>query len=140
MIDQRTTATCHHCGAGMFADAQRCYVCAGAVMGRARWVLAVHPADSAEGFEVPLGRFPVTVGREADSDVRIADRRVSREHLVIEEGDGEVFVRELQVTNPGRLGDRPIRGLRRWQPGTPLILSGATLHLRRIVCESERLG
>ena len=133
-----SVVACPECGAGIFSDSERCFVCGATDALIPRWAIDVLSGD---GDGVPrrftIRRFPVSVGRDSSSDVCISDRRISRNHLVIEEGDGEVFVRELDVTNRGRLDGRPLKGIRRWSPEHPLILSGATLHLREMVRETE---
>lgn len=138
MSDTFTVEFCPDCGSGIFSDSERCFVCGATDALIPKWAIEVISGDSGEvTHRVVVRRFPVSVGRDTASDVLIADRRVSRSHLVIEEGEGEVFVRELDVTNRGRLDGRPIKGIRRWSPEYPLILSGATLHLREMVRETE---
>lgn len=138
MSEVFSVVACPECGSGIFSDSERCFVCGATDALIPKWAIEVISGDSGEeARRVVVRRFPLSVGRDIASDVRIPDRRVSRNHLVIEEGEGEVYVRELDVTNRGRLDGRPLKGIRRWSPEHPLILSGATLHLREMVRETE---
>jgi S-DNA-T family DNA segregation ATPase FtsK/SpoIIIE len=76
----------------------------------------------------PLGRGLHLVGREHGCDVRVPDPDISRRHLELRVGDGEVEVRDLGSTNGSRLGDEPLdERFRRWPPGTALRLGATTL-------------
>jgi DNA-binding NtrC family response regulator len=63
-----------------------------------RIALIVYHADGAE-MVMLLPDLPVTVGREAPSDVRIADPTLSREHARFTLTDGRVLVADLDSTN-----------------------------------------
>ncbi len=63
-----------------------------------RIALIVYHADGAE-MVMLLPDLPVTVGREAPSDVRIADPTLSREHARFTLTDGRIVVADLDSTN-----------------------------------------
>ena len=63
-----------------------------------RIALIVYHADGAE-MVMLLPDLPVTVGREAPSDVRIADPTLSREHARFTLTDGRILVADLDSTN-----------------------------------------
>ncbi|MBN1093775.1 FHA domain-containing protein [Blastococcus sp. TML/M2B] len=75
-----------------------------------------------------LGRGVHVVGRDAGCDVRVADPDISRHHVEVRVGDGEVEVRDLGSTNgsvldASRLDDR----FTRWPPAARLRLGASTL-------------
>lgn len=45
--------------------------------------------------EIPLTNFPLRIGRGPETDVRVGDRWVSREHCEIDCIDGVLLVRDL---------------------------------------------
>ena len=63
-----------------------------------RIALIVYHADGAE-MVMLLPDLPVTVGREAPSDVRIADPTLSREHARFTLAGGRILVTDLDSTN-----------------------------------------
>jgi DNA-binding NtrC family response regulator len=63
-----------------------------------RIALIVYHTDGAE-MVMLLPDLPVTVGREAPSDVRIADPTLSREHARFALVDGRILVTDLDSTN-----------------------------------------
>ena len=44
-------------------------------------------------------RLPVTIGRDAEAEIRVDDRWASRRHCQIEESDGTLVVRDLESRN-----------------------------------------
>jgi pSer/pThr/pTyr-binding forkhead associated (FHA) protein len=57
---------------------------------------------------IKLRRLPVVIGRGLDSDIRIEDPKVSRQHCEIDELDGALVVRDLNSTNGTLLNGSPI--------------------------------
>ncbi|SOC48879.1 DNA segregation ATPase FtsK/SpoIIIE, S-DNA-T family [Blastococcus aggregatus] len=80
------------------------------------------------GRGLPLGRGLHLVGRDGACGVRLADPDVSRQHLEIRVGDGEVEVRDVGSTNGSLLAGVPLDDrLRRWPPEARLRLGASTL-------------
>ena len=50
---------------------------------------------AADGLELMLANFPVTLGREGDPALPISDRWASRHHCQLFEHSGELYVRDL---------------------------------------------
>ena len=77
------------------------------------------------GQEGPLqgGRWPLTragllIGRDADCDIMVADRQVSRHHARIRvAAEGEVFLEDLQSKNGTHVNGVAIEGSRRLNDG-----------------------
>jgi diguanylate cyclase (GGDEF)-like protein len=61
-----------------------------------------------EGKRVKLGDVPVTLGRSADCDFRLANRAVSRLHCRVWRDSSGYWVRDLNSTNKTYLNDRPV--------------------------------
>lgn len=61
-----------------------------------------------EGKRVKLGDVPVTLGRSADCDFRLANRAVSRLHCRVWRDNSGYWVRDLNSTNKTYLNDRPV--------------------------------
>jgi DNA-binding NtrC family response regulator len=72
-----------------------------------RIALIVYHADGAE-MVMLLPDLPVTVGREAPSDVRIADPTLSREHARFALVDGRILVTDLDSTNGTSIGGKRV--------------------------------
>ncbi|MEM7261799.1 MAG: FHA domain-containing protein, partial [Planctomycetota bacterium] len=63
-----------------------------------------------QGQAVPIGDAPVIFGRQASATITLDDKKVSREHAVIEKSpDGACVLRDLESTNHTYLNGRPIR-------------------------------
>ena len=63
-----------------------------------------------EGMTIPIGTEPVVVGRHSEATVPLDDKKVSRQHAVIERTpDGTCVLRDLDSTNHTFLNDKPIR-------------------------------
>jgi hypothetical protein len=65
-------------------------------------MLLIFTSKSGEGRAVDIdpARASLTIGREADSDVQLADEKVSRHHAVIEtDASGQVVLRDLGSRN-----------------------------------------
>ncbi len=110
----------------------------GALLGVARPSAPPSPAPSPlelhvlggpdAGRVLPLGRGVHLVGRDAACAVRLADPDVSRRHLEIRVGDGEVEVRDVGSTNGSLLADVPLDDrLRRWPAEGRLRVGASTL-------------
>ena len=50
---------------------------------------------AADGLELTLETFPITLGREGDAVLPISDRWASRHHCQLFEQHGELYVRDL---------------------------------------------
>lgn len=61
-----------------------------------------------EGKRIKLGDVPVTLGRSADCDFRLANRAVSRLHCRVWRDQSGYWVRDLNSTNKTYLNDRPV--------------------------------
>lgn len=80
------------------------------------------------GRIVALGRGVHLVGRDRGCGIPVPDPDVSRRHLEVRVGDGDVEVRDLGSTNGSLLGDvRLDDRFRRWPAETPLRLGATTL-------------
>jgi predicted component of type VI protein secretion system len=87
--------------------------------------MPTHLAALQEGPDIPVGRFPVLVGRHPGCDTRLDSIRVSRHHCCLAEDDGEIVIRDLGSTNGIRInGQRVAAG--RLRPGDELSIA----HLR----------
>lgn len=56
----------------------------------------------------PLAKSPIIIGREADSDVQIADRQVSRQHAEVTRTDRGFMLRDLGSKNGTFLNGEPV--------------------------------
>ncbi|MDP7188261.1 MAG: FHA domain-containing protein [Phycisphaerales bacterium] len=54
----------------------------------------------------------ILIGRDADCDVRISAASVSREHCIIEQVDGEYYLRDLDSSGGTLLNGEPIDDVR----------------------------
>ena len=61
-----------------------------------------------EQKEFELGRKSITIGRGAETDVLIADKRASRIHCEISYKDGDYFLRDCNSRNGTLVNDRLI--------------------------------
>lgn len=59
--------------------------------------------------EWELGSFLLTIGRHADSNIRIDDAFVSLEHAVVGFGDGQYYVEDLGSSSGTRVNDQPVQ-------------------------------
>ena len=82
--------------------------------------------DPAAPAPVVLDRLPFALGRSLDSDHVITDKRVSRDHAVIKEIDGQVCLVDLDSTNGTFVNGQPVRQTV-LQPGDTLSLGGYTI-------------
>lgn len=88
---------CTNCRAAMFADLERCFEC-GDLDGNDRLVLRVAEGSSLREHEIPdIGAL--SIGRAPSSDIRLADRRVSRSHLRVNSAAGTVWVEDAGAAN-----------------------------------------
>jgi pSer/pThr/pTyr-binding forkhead associated (FHA) protein len=77
--------------------------------------------------DVPLGAYPLTIGREADNAVVLRDPHVSRHHARITWENGDYWVEDLKSQNGTLLnGDTPV-DRRRLESGDQLAIGSATL-------------
>ncbi len=80
------------------------------------------------GTALPLDRGRHVVGRGSDATVRLTDPAVSRRHVLVEVGAGDLTVRDLGSSNGSRLDGAPLDGQPRpWPSGAPLRLGSSTL-------------
>ncbi|SNX98422.1 DNA segregation ATPase FtsK/SpoIIIE, S-DNA-T family [Geodermatophilus sabuli] len=91
--------------------------------------LELHVVGGPEaGSALPLPRGRHVVGRGAAADVDLADPDVSRRHLLVEVGAGELTVCDLGSTNGSRLDDDPLdERPRTWPAGSVLHVGASTL-------------
>ena len=80
------------------------------------------------GTTHPLDRGRHVVGRGGEATVRLTDPDVSRRHLLLEVGSGDLTVRDLGSSNGSRLdGELLDEQPRTWTPGAPLEVGSSTL-------------
>ena len=72
---------------------------------------------------------PTSVGRHPSNEIRLNDREISKQHAIIEERDGEWYVRDLQSSNGTYLNNRRIREAP-LQHGDELLLGSMRLSFR----------
>ena len=63
---------------------------------------------AADGLEVTLNHFPVTLGREGNPAVPIRDRWASRHHCQLFERAGELYVRDLASKHGTIVNSSPV--------------------------------
>ena len=93
---------------------------------------------AADGLEVNLSQFPVTLGREGDPLVPVHDRWASRHHCQLFERTGELYVRDLASKHGTIVDSSPVDECR-LQEGNRLLIGLTALLIQRIVpsgCES----
>ena len=88
---------CTYCNAKMFSDMERCYECDGPGDGGSI-VLRVAEGAACREYVIPANGV-LSVGRSPASDIRIADRRVSRSHLRVNSAAGTVWVEDAGSAN-----------------------------------------
>lgn len=67
----------------------------------------IYPTGPLMGFRFKLGKFPSTLGRDSDCDIRLDEISISRRHARIEpDADGFVAI-DLASTNGTFVNDRP---------------------------------
>ena len=86
---------------------------------------------AADGLELSLERFPLTLGREGDAALPISDRWASRHHCQLFERDGELHVRDLAskhgtIVNDAQVDECPLR------EGDRLMVGLTALVIRKI--------
>ncbi|SET59736.1 FtsK/SpoIIIE domain-containing protein [Geodermatophilus poikilotrophus] len=80
------------------------------------------------GTAVPLERGRHVVGRGGEATARLTDPDVSRRHLLVEVGTGDLTVRDLGSSNGSELDGVPLDGEPRpWPAGAPIRLGSSTL-------------
>ena len=82
----------------------------------------------AAGTALPLDRGRHVVGRGGAATVRLDDPDVSRRHLLVEVGTGDLMVRDLGSRNGSELDGTPLgEEARPWPAGAPLRVGSSTL-------------
>ncbi|MGY1690001.1 FtsK/SpoIIIE domain-containing protein [Geodermatophilus sp. SYSU D01105] len=80
------------------------------------------------GTTLPLARGRHVVGRGGEATIELADPDVSRRHVLVEVGAGDLAVTDLGSTNGSRLGDEALCATpRSWPAGTVLRIGATTL-------------
>jgi len=79
------------------------------------------------GRRWPLERERYVIGRESDSDIVVADRRISRQHAEIVWRDGRYFVRDLGSKNGTYLNQERLEAVRLLKDGDELHVAMAAL-------------
>ena len=87
--------------------------------------LVCHPPRGG-AQEISLSHLPVLLGRAEESDVRVADRWVSRRHCSLEDRHGVLVVRDLGSTHGTWLNDHRIEEAE-FHPGDRLAIGLTTL-------------
>ncbi|MCA9211480.1 MAG: EAL domain-containing protein [Planctomycetales bacterium] len=72
---------------------------AGLALNASVWFFAGQIGESEPVRHVPIRAMPFTVGRSANLDLSLPCNSVSKEHALIYERDGQLFVRDLNSTN-----------------------------------------
>ncbi|WP_448617683.1 FtsK/SpoIIIE domain-containing protein [Geodermatophilus sp. URMC 65] len=78
------------------------------------------------GTALPLDRGRHVVGRSSDATVRLTDPDVSRRHVLVEVGAGNLTVRDLGSSNGSRLDGAPLDGQPRPWPSAALLRLGSS--------------
>jgi pSer/pThr/pTyr-binding forkhead associated (FHA) protein len=78
---------------------------------------------------VCLRRFPATVGRRSDCNLRISSRLVSRRHCLIEERDGVLTVADLGSANGTFVNGQVVTERRPLRDGDLLEIGPLTLRV-----------
>jgi S-DNA-T family DNA segregation ATPase FtsK/SpoIIIE len=80
------------------------------------------------GRTVPLGQGRHVLGRGNEATVRLDDPDVSRRHVVVQVGGGDITSADLRSANGSRLGDEPLdEQPRSWPAGTILRLGASAV-------------
>ncbi|WP_167761162.1 FtsK/SpoIIIE domain-containing protein [Geodermatophilus sp. DF01_2] len=80
------------------------------------------------GTTLPLDRGRHVVGRGGEAAVRLSDPDVSRRHVLVDVGTGDLTVRDLGSTNGSRLDGEPLgEDARPWVAGSALQVGASTL-------------
>ncbi len=98
----------------------------------AAWFV-VQPAEGGATWELNLRTGEAVIGRSEDSDIRIEDELVSRQHAVVqyqEDGEGYVF-RDLNPTNPSIINGEEYREPHVLRPGDSILIGTTMLTFRR---------
>ncbi|MDO4797305.1 MAG: FHA domain-containing protein [Coriobacteriales bacterium] len=91
--------------------------------------LYVHVSTKELDMSAPLPARGLLVGRGSACDIMLHAEQVSRRHVRIEPEEGGALARDLDATNPARLGGRPIAGSMHLAVGDELEVCGATIRL-----------
>lgn len=88
-------------------------------------------AGAGEGLTIPLNGPAITLGRQVDNTLPLADRKVSRYHARIERVDNSWVITDLDSTNGIRLNGLPVTraGL---SPGDFLYLGDVILRVETV--------
>lgn len=78
---------------------------------------------------VPLLERGLSVGRDAENDVVLRSRCVSRRHLRLERRGERVLVRDLGATNPAEVNGAPLEGESLLASGDEVNVCGTTLRV-----------
>jgi hypothetical protein len=78
---------------------------------------------------IGVGENGLTIGRDADNDVVLFSRSVSRHHLRMAPSEGGVLVRDLGATNPATVDGKPVSGDVVVLPGTVVDVCGTTFEV-----------
>ena len=72
---------------------------------------------------IPLGRMPLTIGRESNTDIVLDDPRVSRQHARLSYRQQQIWLTDLRSSNGTFVNGTPIQE-RALQPGDVLSFGG----------------
>ena len=90
---------------------------------------------AADGLELTLDKFPVTLGREGDSVLPIHDRWASRHHCQLFEQEGDLLVRDLGSKHGTIVNSSPVDQCRLGQ-GDRLMVGLTALVIQQIDAQS----
>ena len=79
------------------------------------------------GQVYPLTQATITIGRQADNAIVLADQQVSRHHASLSWQGGTYVVQDLGSANGTFINDRQISGLQRLRNGDVLRLGNTAL-------------
>lgn len=100
-------------------------------------LFAVDPGVA--GQKLVVDRFPTTIGRSRDADLRVDDRWISRIHCEISDLEGSLVVRDLESTNGTLVNGHRVREAL-LLPGDRLTVGISSFEVRYNRSAKGRLG
>ncbi|MDI7267972.1 MAG: sigma 54-interacting transcriptional regulator [Myxococcota bacterium] len=99
----------------------------GVGLGSTAWLAVIHQ-DAVQMTPLPRGARLV-LGRDAHAEIRIADERLSRQHVVFQRTDDRLFLSDLDSKNGTFVNGRRVKGKRELRHGDEVQAAGAMIHV-----------
>jgi pSer/pThr/pTyr-binding forkhead associated (FHA) protein len=80
---------------------------------------------------------PILIGRVGESQIVLHSNRCSRRHCEIFSQGTDWFVRDLKSRNGTQLNGRPLKKVKRLNPGDRLVIAGTVFLLTSSICDIE---